>query len=121
MKKNLFTFLSSLSIFSLVPAFAFAVTTPKDFTELVKLITDYVNLVIPLIIGVAVVAFLWGVLSYIMSAGNEEKRGEALKFISAGLVGLFVMVTVWGLVNILVGSFGLSSQIPTLNSQGAPK
>lgn len=55
---------------------------------------------IPLIIGLAVLLFLWGVLRYVFMKDDSDKK-EARNFMMWGIIALFVMVSVWGLVNIL--------------------
>ncbi len=63
----------------------------------------------PLLIALAVLYFLYGVIKYVMAAGDEEKQGAAKSIILWGIVCIFVMVSVWGLVNFLVGSFNLNN------------
>ena len=75
-------------------------------------IMPILNIVVPLLIAVAVVVFLWGVVRYITAAGDEEKRKEARSTMIWGIVGLFVMVAVWGLVNVLISTFGLTTTVP---------
>ena len=77
-------------------------TTFKDF---VYKAIDVLNSVIPLLFIIATVVFLWGILQFIMSGDNKEKREDGKQFIIYGLIGLFVMVAVWGLVAILTGTF----------------
>mgnify|MGYP005615483479 FL=1 len=72
--------------------------------------------VIPLLIALAVIVFIWGVLKFIMNAEDSTKREEGRNFIIWGLVGLFVMVSIWGIVNILNNTFGVSNVIPQLPS-----
>lgn len=72
--------------------------------------------VIPLLIALAVIVFIWGVLKFIMNAEDSTKREEGRNFIIWGLVGLFVMVSIWGIVNILNSTFGVSNVIPQLPS-----
>ena len=43
-------------------------------------------------------------MSFISKAADEEKRTEAKNFIIWGIIGIFVMVSIWGLVNILTGT-----------------
>jgi len=90
------------------PFFALAATV----TTLVEKIMSILNVVIPLLIALAVVIFLWGVVQYITAGGDEEKRKEARNTMIWGIVGLFVMVAVWGLVNVLVSTFGLETTVP---------
>lgn len=98
MKKLLLT----LGVIAL-PSVAFAAG------ELFVKIQGLLDPVIPIIITIAVIYFLWGVGKYIMSSGDTEKQEEARGMMIYGLIGLFVMVSVWGLVNILVSTVGLSN------------
>lgn len=79
---------------------------------------DLINRVIPFIIALAVLWFLWGIFRFITNVGDPEKRKEATGMILWGVVGLFVMVSVWGLVNILVRSVNLDNTAP--NAPGLP-
>jgi hypothetical protein len=70
----------------------------------------------PLLISAAVIVFIVGVVKYINGGDDSTKREEGRNFIIYGIVGLFVIVSVWGLVGILQGTFGLGTTtfIPTL-------
>ncbi len=66
------------------------------------------RVLVPVIFAVSFLAFLWGIArAYIISRGNEEelKKGHALIF--WGIIGFVVMLSLWGLVNIVANSFGL--------------
>ena len=64
--------------------------------------------VIPVLMVLATVVFLWGVVMYVIAGGDEEKLGRAKGYIVAGIIGLFVMLAVWGIVNALAGTLGLT-------------
>lgn len=96
-----------------MPAFALAAAT--NIVEIAQDIHNNVyNAAIGMLIGAALAYFLWGVVKYIRRAG-EGDVAEGISMMSYGLLVLFVMVGVWGLVSILVealgftksGSFGL--------------
>lgn len=70
---------------------------------------NIINLVVPFLIGLAVLIIIYGILGYISKTADEEKRKEAQSFIVWGIVGIFIMVSVWGLVNILVKTFNFGS------------
>jgi hypothetical protein len=56
--------------------------------------------------GIATIAFVWGILQYyFLNPNNEEQKKKGKSFMIWGLVALFVMVTVWGLVGILYNTF----------------
>ncbi len=68
-------------------------------------ISNFIDRLIPLIISVALVLFLIGIVQYVTAGGDEEKRTAARGMIIFGIIALFVMVSVWGFVNILARTF----------------
>jgi Type IV secretion system pilin len=66
------------------------------------------TLVIPVIIALAFVAFVWGVVNYFFINGEDEgSREEGKQFILYGVLGLAVLLSVWGLVNMLLSTLGI--------------
>lgn len=80
-------------------------------------ISDILNTVIPILMILATLLFLWGIITYITASGDEEKLKGARTYIIWGLIGLFVMVSVWGLVQVLNNTFGISRQGTPLGPQ----
>jgi hypothetical protein len=67
------------------------------------------NVIVPVLFAVAFIVFLWGAFdTFILGANSEEVKERGKNLMLWGLIGFFVMVSVWGLVNILTGtvSFG---------------
>lgn len=60
-----------------------------------------VNYIIPFLVGLAVLVVIYGVFSFISNAADEEARASAKQFIIWGVIGIFIMLSVWGLVSIL--------------------
>lgn len=114
--KKIKVFLGSLfGTLALVPAFALAAAGDLPLTSLgsaLQKLKALMDLVVPILIGLAVIAFLWGVLRYVFSAGSEEKRKEGRNFMIYGLIGIVVMVSVWGLVAFVQSTFGLQDNNP---------
>lgn len=80
-----------------------------DLTTFLEKIAGWINLAMPIIIGLALLVFLWGVLQFILAAGDEEKREEGKKKMIYGIIGLFVMVAVWGLVSFVASTLGIDT------------
>ena|SRR3989338_10218543 len=80
------------------------------YTDLLTRLNGIINLIVPVILGLAVLVIIWGVFNYIVGAGDEEKRAQAKTYIIWGVIGIFIMLSVWGLVNILVNTFDLSDR-----------
>ena len=83
-----------------------------DVDSILGTVTNILNSIIPIIIGLAVVYFLWGVFGYV-TAGADDKKKEARDVMIYGIIAIFVMVSVWGLVNLLVDTFGLDNSLPS--------
>lgn len=78
------------------------------------------NVLVPVLFAIAFIVFLWGAFdTFILGASNDEVKERGKNLMLWGLIGFFVMVSIWGLVNILIGtvSFGNS----TGPAGGAPK
>lgn len=75
--------------------------------SLFGLITNWIVWILGALMGIAVLVFFWGLVQYIMSAGDEEKRKSGRGYMVAGIIALFVMVSVWGLVYLLGSLVGV--------------
>ena len=105
MKKLLF----SISLL-LLPVVAFAQDdTIEGFVgTIIELIN---NVLVPLVFAIAFIVFIWGIFQYFIASGEEGKSaGRSLMI--WGLVAFFVMIAVWGLVNLLVNTFDLDRDAP---------
>ncbi len=62
--------------------------------------------IIPLFYAIAFIAFLIGIVRYFFF-GGEEAREKGKQFIVWGLVGFFVIFSIWGIVKLLLTSFNI--------------
>jgi len=108
-KYQILTLLSFL-IFSPILVWAF----PGDLTGVINLFTDIGLKVIPLLGAIAFLVFVWGVARFISSAGNEKEIKDSKNLLIWGVIGLFVMITIWGIVAFLSGEFGFGSGVPLI-------
>ena len=67
-----------------------------------------INGVIPVLIALGVLYFVWGVVSYVIG-GDEEAKKKGREKIIYGIIGLAVIVGVWGLVKILTNTFQVNN------------
>ena len=72
-----------------------------NFYDLLVTIENLVSATTPVIVGLAVLIIIWGVFRLIAGAGDVEKRKEGQQFVLWGVIGVFVMLSIWGFVNIL--------------------
>ena len=80
--------------------------------NLIVAIGNIVALLIPICIGLAMLAFFWGLVLYI----REPEKKDGTKIMIAGLVSLFIMVSIWGIIqlaqNALLGSTNSTQTVP---------
>lgn len=94
----------------------------QQLTTIIQSIITFINQVaVPLLFAVAFIVFLFGVFRYfILGGANEEKRKEGRTMIIYSVVGFAVMIVVWGLVNLVVGTLGITNNampaLPTFNT-----
>ena len=90
---------------ALLPAFALAQTVD---TILLR-VQNILNIVIPIVMTLALLYFFWGLAQYILGTGDEEKRAAGRGMMIYGIIALFVMAAVWGLVGVIGRTFGVST------------
>lgn len=75
------------------------------------------TILVPLVFALAFIVFIWGVFMYFIKGGAEPEREKAKSLMLYGIIGFFVMVSVWGLVRILTGTVNLNNANPTVNGE----
>ncbi|MCX6719390.1 MAG: hypothetical protein NTZ38_03395 [Candidatus Taylorbacteria bacterium] len=87
------------------PSLAFAANmTLKD---LMAKAADYLNQALLLLMGLAVLMFVWYVIQFFIKPSDKD-RTEGSKYIMYSVIGFFVILSFWGIVNILQNTFGLN-------------
>lgn len=65
--------------------------------------------VVPVIFSFTFAVFIWGVIKYFfLHSGEETKRAEGREFVLWGLVGMLILFSVWGFVNLLLSTLGIA-------------
>lgn len=104
--KKIFTPLATIG-FSLVPVVAFAATN-KTLKTVILSVTDYLNDILFLMMGVATVMFVFYIIKYFIRPDAERK--EAASYVMYALIGFFVILSFWGIVNVLQNTFDLKNE-----------
>jgi hypothetical protein len=71
-------------------------------------IQQLINSIVPILIALGVVYFVWGVIRF-MIADSEEAKTKGKDHIIYGLIGFTVIIGMWGLVNLVVNTLGFSA------------
>ncbi|MFA6519794.1 MAG: pilin [Candidatus Paceibacterota bacterium] len=81
------------------------------------------GILVPVLMAIAFIVFLFGVYKYFIQGASEEKsREDGRKFTLWGVIGFVVILSLWGIVNIFMSTLGLSvgqaPAYPTIGNVG---
>lgn len=91
--------IASVAAGFITPLLAFA---QPDFDTTIVKVSIALNRIISFLVLLATLIFLWGVVKYITAGDDEERTKDARHMILYGVIGLAVMIAVWGLVFVLL-------------------
>lgn len=75
---------------------------------IIALRTKVLTPLVAVLLTLALLAFFWGMIKYIKSLGSEKDKKDGKELMVWGIVALFVMVSVWGLVGLITGTLGFT-------------
>lgn len=99
-----------ISLFFLLPTLAFAAPPPpipapvKTFIG--KISTEILNPIIAIMFAVATVYFFYGIALYIWNPDDETERSKGRIRMMWGLIGMFVMTSVFAIMRFLIDTTG---------------
>ena len=91
-----------------LPALASAAT----LLDTLALVNTFLNALIGLFITLAIVVFFWGLIVYLVNVGEEKHQGLQIMFY--GVIAIFVMVSIWGIIRLLQSTFKVTSTDPVI-------
>lgn len=80
-----------------------------DLFGVLDQIANLINLATPIVVALALLYFFWGLAQYILNAGNEEKKKQGRDIMIWGILALFIMVSVWGIINVVRDTFDIDN------------
>jgi len=73
-----------------------------EFDSLIGSVSDKIlNPLVFLFLALAVLYFLWGVFEYVRDYDSEEAKSKGAKHMLWGIIGIFIMVTAFGILNLI--------------------
>ncbi len=102
---------SVLALLALI--FAPMLASAASIFDTVSLANALLNSLIGLLITAAIVALFWGIVRYLFSQGSEAKT-DGLKVAMYGVVAIFLMVSIWGIIRLLQNTFKVTSTDPII-------
>lgn len=96
----------ALLAFAFTPAVAFAQNATQLFA-LLNIVQRVLSFLMPILIILGTLYVGWGVISFVTKS-DEEERAKAKGIILYGIIGLFVLISMWGLVGFLQTTLGVA-------------
>lgn len=119
MKKNKFLYISLLlSIF--IPLVSFAAPL-EGIKSIILAGKDIINTLFPALVGLAILFFFWGTAQFILNGSADKSREEGKKKMLWGVIALFVMVSIIGILNFIGNVFDITPQFLPGSSQSSGK
>lgn len=81
--------------------------------DTLALANTFLNAIVGLFITLAIVVFFWGLIQYLVNVGGEKKH-EGLQIMFYGIIAIFVMVSIWGIIRLLQSTFKVTSTEPVI-------
>ena len=79
---------------------------PSAKTFIGKISTEVLDPIIAILFALATLYFFYNVARYIWNPDNEEMREEGKTGMLYGIIGLFIMVAVFGILSFIIDSTG---------------
>lgn len=119
MKKLSLFFVPGLMLLA-IPVVTFAdVATPGNLGQLANLFVSMIrDLILPLLASMTILAFLWGAGQFIGKAGDKASHEKGKSMLTWGVIGLFLFVTIYGILSFLYNDFGFTSNSGNAHPNG---
>jgi len=97
----------TLAFLLLAPVFAPAVAGAITADQLlVNFKTYIIQPIISVLFALALAIFLWGIAEFVWGAGNDTKIEEGKQHMLYGVIGMVIMVSVYGIINVALSIIG---------------
>ena len=84
-------------------------STPSNLKELVDIFLDLIRTALPVIAGLALLVFIWGLVKFIFRVSGDEKAVEEGKnLMKWGLIALFVLISFMAILAFVYRDIGFS-------------
>lgn len=74
--------------------------------SILRTIGGILGYIIPILITLGVIYFIFGVVQYVISADEEVKKTAKSRIIQ-GLIGIFIITSFWGVLSVVENTFSV--------------
>lgn len=81
---------------------------PQSIKDVVNIFIGLINPLLVIVAGASLFVFFKGLATTMFKSGDEKALGEGRDLMKWGILALFIMICLWGMLSILYGTFGFS-------------
>lgn len=93
---------------------------PSQINQIIVNLIGTARLVLVLLFVLALLVFVWGIIKFIVAASNPEQLKKARGILWWGVIGMFVLASVFGIVVAIQVYFGIAGDVPIPIPQFGP-
>lgn len=84
-----------------------AASTADAFGRAIEpILTNIVNPIVMLMFAVGVIVFVFGIVEMMANGGDAEARAKGKRHMVGGVIGMFIMLSAWGIINLVANTVG---------------
>ena len=106
MNKTFLRALLSLTVIFSLPRIASAAIPPKVLTFVGNIYAAILNPIIVLLFALSFTYFMYGIVNFVWNGESADVREKGRSGMIWGIVGMFIMFSVFGILRILINTFG---------------
>ena len=99
-----------MNIFNIQTAYAEGIESGLE-PLIGRIVDNIINPLIGFLFALALVLFLWGIAGFLFQADDENAREQGKRHIIWGLFGMFIMISVMGIITFLANTFGFDNPV----------
>ncbi|MEX0924834.1 MAG: hypothetical protein WDZ82_02740 [Candidatus Paceibacterota bacterium] len=88
--------------------FTVSAQSPGTFAEVVGEFISILNVLFPLLVLAAIMMFFLGLAKYVFRADEEPMVQQGKFLMTWGLLAIFVLFSIWGILGFIYGEFGFT-------------
>lgn len=92
----------------------------NDLGSFVTKMGTILSSIVPIMVTLALIYFIYGLAEYISVSGNEAKKAEGKNIMIYGTIAMFMIVSIWGVVQFIGKTVGVS-EVTTQKSPAIPQ
>lgn len=108
---------AGIIITALIPAVSFAAL--NGVQDLICSVGRILGQIVPIVFGLALIFFFWGLAQFILKSGDPKNHEEGRNKMIWGVVVLFVMISIYGIINGLGNLINIHPDPAGFNNQGS--